>query len=344
MSAPHTHFWREASRLLDGGERFFLAVVAGHSDHSPGTAGAKLLVSASGKTLGTIGGGIMEHNLVERAATILRQADFTPELHTLAHRATGEGEKSGMICAGSQTNLYLLCTPEKDRDTVAAIHACLQNDRPGTLRIGPGGLTLNAETPRPGPGVHPPHYELQAEGPAWRYWEQLLNDRRVVILGSGHCSSALAPVMLRLGFAVTVMAKGVDKPLLAESDHAAIHFVTVNDYSEAAARIDYAELTRVIIMTTDVAGDVAGLVSLQPLPLPFIGVLGSLAKIAVIRTRAAEALGRPLEETNLYAPVGLPIDSHTPEEIAISVAAHLLSLEAGITQARQATTGAAVTP
>ena len=332
MSATYINFWREANRLLQGGHRFFLAVVAGHSDHSPGTTGAKLLVSAAGKTVGTIGGGIMERNVVERAVSILRQNDFVPELQTLMHRATGEGEKSGMICAGSQTNLYLLCTPEKDTETVAAILSCLQNDRAGTLRIDSGGLAMETEAPRPGSYAASPRYELQADGPQWRFTEQLLCNRRVVILGGGHCASALAPVMARLGYVVTVMAQGTEKPPLAAADSGTVHIIAVNDYSETAALIDHVDHTRVVIMTTDVAGDVAGLVALQSLPLPFIGVLGSLAKIAIIRERAEKALGQPLDETHLYAPVGLPIDSHTPEEIAISIAAQLLALEAEFAQ------------
>jgi len=64
-------------------------LVAEHTQHSPGTTGAKLLVAKECDPLGTIGGGIMEYNLVKRAEGILDRDSFTPELQTLIHRKSG---------------------------------------------------------------------------------------------------------------------------------------------------------------------------------------------------------------------------------------------------------------
>ncbi len=77
-------------------------------------------------------------------------------------------------------------------------------------------------------------------------------------------------------------------------------------------------------MTTDVNSDVRGLLGLIDLPSPFIGVMGSQAKIAEILKRLKSEGISEDQLSHLTAPVGTPMTSNTPEEIAISVAAQIL--------------------
>ena len=67
-------FWEQVGSSLDRGERVFVACVAEHTRGSPGTAGAKLMVAEGGGRCGTIGGGMMEHRLVEQARAALRSS------------------------------------------------------------------------------------------------------------------------------------------------------------------------------------------------------------------------------------------------------------------------------
>ena len=80
---------------LQSDHRVFLALVASHTQGSPGTTGAKMFISETGEIQGTIGGGIMEYKLIDRAKEILKQKDFQREIQTLYHRTSGSGEKSG---------------------------------------------------------------------------------------------------------------------------------------------------------------------------------------------------------------------------------------------------------
>lgn len=61
--------------------------------------------------------------------------------------------------------------------------------------------------------------------------------------------------------------------------------------------------------------DVAAVAALGGVRLGYLGVPGSRAKLAQLP-------GHPC----LEAPMGLPIGSHTPEEIAVSVAARLVGV------------------
>ena len=82
-------------------------------------------------------------------------------------------------------------------------------------------------------------------------------------------------------------------------------------------------------MTTDVASDVCGLLGIFDKPFPFIGVMGSENKISEIKNRLKTEGISDNQLSRLTAPVGLPMVSNTPEEIAISVAAQLLQLRNG---------------
>ena len=133
-------FWERVGGHLERGKRVFVACVAEHTRGSPGTAGAKLLVAEGGDLYGTIGGGMMEHRLVVQARELLRSGGAQPEKHTLVHSDTAEGERSGMVCEGSQTNVFCMLAGDHDRASVSAIAAALREDRPAWMTIDANGL------------------------------------------------------------------------------------------------------------------------------------------------------------------------------------------------------------
>ncbi len=322
-------FWQSLADHLRRGRRVFLALVADNTRHSPGTVGARLLVADNGETLGTIGGGVMERDVVARAAEVLGRDQRLAELRTLHHRKTGgpdpgEWERSGMICAGSQTNLYLLCCPETDAGTVAKLASWIAAGRSGTLRIDAQGMSLAAEAP----DLTRPQRRLRRGGEDWLYEEELLNRRRLAILGGGHCALALARVMSPLGYDVLAF-EGPQKEPAAELPDYVRSVEKVSDFRDAGARIDHPELTWVVVVTSDFPSDVRALAGALPRPFPFLGVMGSAAKIREIghRLRQEGITGDDL--ARLTAPVGLPIGSDTPEEIAISIAAQILERRNG---------------
>ena len=153
------------------------------------------------------------------------------------------------------------------------------------------------------------------EGPdGWAYTEQLLPLRRAALFGGGHCAQALATLLRDLGWHVTVFD---DRPEMVGA-------VTVPDMGEAAARVKYPEWTEAVCLGTDLATDVASLVGILKRPFPFVGVMGAPAKLSRIRRALEQDPG-----DRLTAPVGLPIGSRTPQEIAVSIAAQLIARRAG---------------
>ena len=317
---PNIAYWEKVLSLLNKGQNVFLAMVVDHTIHSPGTTGAKLLV-AENITMGTIGGGIMEYELVNRARDILNHENFTPEIHTLNHKKSGSGEQSGMICAGKQTNLYYVCDPEKDGEIVDKIIQNLTEGQSAILSISPEGMSLHKKELE----NHDSQYSFTQSENHWCYQEQLKNFNRIAILGGGHCSLALSRIMKNLGYDVFAFDTRENISTLDQNNFADSVQI-LDDFKDAASQLSLPENTQVVVMTTDVASDVCGLLGILDKPFPFIGVMGSENKISEIKKRLKTEGISDKQLSRLTAPVGLPMVSNTPEEIAISVAAQLLQL------------------
>lgn len=314
-------FWQALAAHVATGSPAGVVLVGAHTRGSPGTTGARMFVRPDGTQFGTIGGGIMELRLIEQTRAALRIGSVAaPRARVLRHRRRSmqridEGE-SGMICAGRQTNVELTVTP-RDGETLATIGALAARGADGTVTVGPGGLGCDAA---------PPDLSLPAvsltEGTDWLYREQLLNRNRLAIIGGGHCSLALSRIGASLGWHVTVLDRRSDADTFRNNKDA--HGIVVKDYRDAAAALSWPQFTDVVVMTTDFVSDTRALLGCVSRPLRFIGTMGSAAKIRAIR-EALVAEGVCDEHiARIHAPVGLPMRSNTPAEIAVSVAAQLL--------------------
>lgn len=79
-----------------------------------------------------------------------------------------------------------------------------------------------------------------------------------------------------------------------------------------------------IIMTHNVEHDLAWLRKLLPLDLPYLGLLGPAARRAGLLKRA----GLP-EDAKVFGPAGLDTGAVVPEEIALSIMAHIQAVTRG---------------
>ena len=278
-----------------------------------------MFVTETGKIAGTIGGGMMEFNVIERAREILNREEFAAEIKTLYHRNSGPGEKSGMICGGSQTNLYYLCRPAADKSALEQAIDILEKDISGSLYIQPEGISVKEKSLE----LKQPPIQLTQTASGWVYEEQLLNRKRVAIVGGGHCSLALSRVMKQLGYEVLVFDTRSYASTLAQNVYGRSIRI-VEDYQSVGEFISFPLLTTVVVMTSDFSSDVRALLGILSVNFPFIGVMGSQSKIARIVRELVQAGVSEAVLSRIHAPVGLPIGSHTPEEIAISIAAQIL--------------------
>jgi xanthine dehydrogenase accessory factor len=144
----------------------------------------------------------------------------------------------------------------------------------------------------------------------------------IVIFGAGHVAQALARLLIELPCQVTCIDPRAD--WLARLP-AAVHAVQVDEPAEEVARLPRDAF--VLCMTQGHRNDLPVLERLLTLgyTFPYVGVIGSKAKAAVLRKELAAA-GVAAQRTTFHCPVGLPIGSNHPGEIAVSIAAQLLQV------------------
>jgi xanthine dehydrogenase accessory factor len=147
------------------------------------------------------------------------------------------------------------------------------------------------------------------------------------LVGSGHVARAVAEIAGNVGFTVTVID---DDPRWANRERfPRAADIRIGDHGEAVASLSPQGRSFLVIMTRDHKTDQAALREALKGDFDYVGMIGSRKKINKIKDNlAAEGISaEKLEE--FYAPIGIHIGAETPEEIAVSVAAELISVLRG---------------
>lgn len=315
--------WTFVAERLHRGERVMLLVVASSQGSSPGRAGYKMAVGADGQLLGSIGGGVMEVNLVEAARAILDQPAEPiqkTEIIEQQHRRDAE-HPSGMICSGRQTVIrYEL--DRTDLETVDAVVRCLElGDEPWfTLTDSHLAVASERNTSPPAGG---PQFEIK--GQEFRFADKLGPKNELVIIGGGHCALALSEVMSRLDFRIRIYDDRPELNTIAKNRFA--KSVVLTNYDLVGNYVTQRENVYVVVMTLGYASDEVVIRSLLGHQLKYFGVLGSKAKMAALLRALRHDGVDPAKLVRIRTPIGVQINSHSPEEIAISIAAEIIGVK-----------------
>jgi xanthine dehydrogenase accessory factor len=146
----------------------------------------------------------------------------------------------------------------------------------------------------------------------------------IAIFGAGHVSQSLVRLLMTLDCQISVIdsrQEWLDR--LPAARNIAVH-CTEEPRSMVATLPDDAFF---VLMSKGHATDLPVLAEvLQTRQAPYIGVIGSKQKASVLR-RDLKEIGLPDERiSQFYCPMGLPIGNNTPPEIALSIAAQLLTI------------------
>ncbi len=107
------------AELTERGIPFVLATITEVTGSSPRGVGAKMLVFADGSIAETIGGGVLEKQVIEDALACLRSGVSHSEQYEL--RETGE-KALGSLCGGRATVFFDVHTPDRRLLIVGAGH------------------------------------------------------------------------------------------------------------------------------------------------------------------------------------------------------------------------------
>jgi xanthine dehydrogenase accessory factor len=114
-----------------------------------------------------------------------------------------------------------------------------------------------------------------------------------------------------------------DLPTMAANRWA--HEQHVVDYDSVGDHVAGGERSWVVIMTFGHVHDREVLERLVGREFAYLGLMGSEAKVRQMFAAMAEHGTPEASLERVRAPIGVPIGSHTPEEIAISVAAEIIA-------------------
>lgn len=166
-------------------------------------------------------------------------------------------------------------------------------------------------------------------GGSMRVYLEAFNHRawNITVFGAGHVGNALISVLEKLDCRITCIDSRVEW-LDKLPDSPKLRRVLLTEMKEYVPEIPRDSF--VLLMTMGHSSDKPILLEIlnrwNVVQFPYLGVIGSDAKAARLRKDIAEA-GLPDQLSKVFfCPIGLPLGSNHPQEIAVSITAQLLQV------------------
>lgn len=303
--------WKFIQKKLAAGKPVMLMYVLQSEGSSPGRMGFKMAVASDDEFCGTIGGGIMEFKLVEKAKAMLQQNKKKVLLQHQYHDKEKIKDQSGMICSGSQLNVFIPISINQ-KNTIEQIISSAKK----YIQLSPLGLQLSNESTQ---GFQ---YVSETE---WFYTEPINTQPVIHIIGGGHVGLALSELMKYLGFYIKLY-----------DDRQDLNTITANSFADEIKRVQYENMGSffeecnndyVVIMTVGYRTDKIVLKQLIQHSFFYVGLLGSDNKINMLMEEMRLEGYSSQQLKNIHTPIGINIFSKTPKEIAVSIAAEIISVK-----------------
>jgi xanthine dehydrogenase accessory factor len=258
-----------------------------------------------------------------RSKGIAKKAILTEQVHR-----KNSPNPSGMICSGKQTVIFRLLTTE-NAETADSIVKALKNRTFNFLTITP--LEFSLGPPKGGTPNFPTipigdFYFEKLSDTDFKYSEKLGFKNDLYIVGGGHCALALSELISKMDFRVSLFDDRPDLNTIDKNRFA--HEITIIDgYDHIADHITSGDNVYVVVMTLGYASDETVIRQLLDRSFKYFGVLGSRAKMTTLLS-TLKSEGIPAERLDaIHTPIGLAINSRTPEEIAVSIAAEIIAVK-----------------
>jgi xanthine dehydrogenase accessory factor len=323
-----------------------LATIIEAKGSTPQAEGASAIFSSGGLVWGTIGGGIVEAEVQRKARAAIKRKKSGVFTFNLAHEAS-EGNEA--ICGG-RLRILLETQLEKNEPAFRALKRNLSGRRRGVLatfiRRGRAEKTAGIFRMWLGRGFQrkslqrSPLSGFEAEirkaflskkpclvqkKSGMIYVEPHFPLSRLVVAGAGHIGQAVAHLGKLLDFEVIVID---DRPEYANATRfPEADKIVVADIGEAIRGFPISSDTHIVIVTRGHARDEDALRACIKSPAGYIGMIGSRGKVGLMRgTFLRRGWAAAAEFDKIHAPIGISINSQTVQEIAVSIAAELVSV------------------
>ena len=334
---------------LSAGARAAMATVVDVRGSSYRLPGARMLVDEAGDTFGTVSGGCLEADLLERGRRVLG----TGEAEVLVYDTTATDDTVFGLNLGCRGVVRILLEPADEallgflRHRLGSRHgaavATLVDGAGGGVR--PGTRLMVDERGVVGSGFYGQAASVIAEECfavideersrllrfecGELFVEYLAPPLPLVVFGAGPDAVPLVRFAKELGWRVTVVDH---RPALAaRPQFASADEVVVARPEAVAGRVAIDARTAAVVMTHNYSHDLGLLELLLRSEARYVGVLGPRARTDRLLGELATSgtAPEPQDMERLYAPVGIDIGAESPEEIALSILAEIRAVMSG---------------
>ena len=300
---------RDVIEATAAGDRVVLATVIDTIRSAPRQPGAKMVVREDGTFTGSVSGGCVEADVVERARQV-----FAGEEARRVHYGVSDGEawEVGLSCGGEIDVWVEEADPALWRD----IRSLLDEDGYGMLYT-----DTNTGEKRLERGV------LESTGlrDDGVFAEVVEGPLRVVVFGAAAAAEPLCAYGRQLGWRTTVVDA---RPALATPDRVPSADEIVQAWPDQAAdRID--ERTVVVTLSHEERLDIPEIAEALRRNARYVGAIG--AKRTQERRRAA-LLEQGFSEddiSRIHGPAGLDLGGRDPAQVALAIAAEIVAVTSG---------------
>ncbi|MDA3906590.1 MAG: XdhC/CoxI family protein [Bacteroidales bacterium] len=237
-----------------GGQNAILCLITSTQGSTPRKIGSKMLVYADGSIAGSIGGGKIEHLVIQDALKLI------------------------------------------DSSVSKSIDYDLSGDA-----------------------------AMQCGGKVSIYFEAAQSQAKLYIFGGGHIGKVLSRFANEFAFQVFLLDNRPE--IMPENKIEGIQYL-VGEYNDLCEELKFDTQTFVIATTHKHLHDEEIIAKCLAKPHAYLGMMASKRKAALARKKWAENSDLEADKIDkVYAPIGVPINCETPEEIAISVLAQLIDFK-----------------
>lgn len=157
------------------------------------------------------------------------------------------------------------------------------------------------------------------------YFEQICNNKKIVICGAGHVSLALIKMGSLLGFEMVVIEDREE--FAAKAKEAGADRVYCEEFGPRLQKLDSDYDTYYVIVTRGHQWDRLCIREILKKPYAYVGLMGSKRRVGFVLQDIKEEGFNQEQVDKIYTPIGLNINSETPAEIAISILGEIISVK-----------------
>lgn len=309
MDSVDLQVLKSAAQWLDEGHRVVLATVTETWGSSPRPVGAMLAVRGDGLVAGSVSGGCVEDDLIDKVREKSLAAD-RPEV-TIYGISKEDAQRFGLPCGG---RLQLVLEPVRDVATVRGVLAGIERHElvARDLDMESGEAVLRAGT-RSEVLTFDGHRLVTIHGPRWR----------LLVIGAGQLSKYVAMMAQALDYDVVVCDPREEYAVTWDVPGTTL---TRDMPDDVVLELNLDSHSAVVAVTHDPKLDDLALIEALKSPAFYVGALGSRLNTQKRRERLEQFDLSREELDRLHGPVGLRIGSKTPPEIAVAIMAEITAV------------------